>query len=223
LKQFNVVADRGSEEGRIYKHRGLVYRILDGNGNKIGVPIKASSISNKPTLDYLEKKFAINETVRETFKQRVKDAIDAAFATKTLSIKNLIDELQKKRVYTVLRQNTEGRLYGITFVDNQNKCVFNGSDLGKGYSAVALQNRINVERNEVREKVVSKNDKPSSTSSVNSQKDLRLQNDKVQTVNKSLQNENLLEQLLSPKQQNENIPFQLLKKKRKRKKKNFGL
>jgi hypothetical protein len=86
-----------------------------------------------------------------------------------------------------------------------------------------LQSRINVERNEVREKAVSKNDKPSSTSSVNSRKDLRLQNDNMQTVNKSLQNENLFEQLLSPKRQNENIPFQLVKKKRKRKKKNFGL
>ena len=42
----------------------------------------------------------------------------------------------------MLRQNAEGRLYGITFVDNQSKCVFNGSDLGKGYSAAALQNRI---------------------------------------------------------------------------------
>ena len=41
LKQFNIIADRGKEEGRIYKHRGLVYRILDAQGNKVGVPIKA--------------------------------------------------------------------------------------------------------------------------------------------------------------------------------------
>lgn len=44
LKQFNVVADRGKEDGRIYKNRGLVYRILGSDGNKVGVPIKASSI-----------------------------------------------------------------------------------------------------------------------------------------------------------------------------------
>ncbi len=43
LKQFNVIADRGREEGRIFKHRGLLYRILDNDGNKIGVPIKASN------------------------------------------------------------------------------------------------------------------------------------------------------------------------------------
>jgi len=51
LKQFNVVADRGKEEGRIYKHRGLVYRVLDANAEKVGVPIKASTIACRPTLD----------------------------------------------------------------------------------------------------------------------------------------------------------------------------
>ncbi|MFX8106709.1 hypothetical protein ABTK92_20800, partial [Acinetobacter baumannii] len=39
-------------------------------------------------------------------------------------------------------QNAQGRLYGITFVDNQNKCVFNGSDLGKGYSVAAIQSKL---------------------------------------------------------------------------------
>ena len=134
LKQFNVIADRGSEDGRIYKHRGLVYRILDVSGNKIGVPIKASSINSKPTLDNLEKKFMTNETEREPFKQRTKEAIDEAFKKRVSEIKELIAELERKQVYTVLRQNTEGRIYGITFVDNKTKCVFNGSDLGKQYS-----------------------------------------------------------------------------------------
>ncbi len=142
LKQFNIIADRGSEEGRIYKNRGLVYRILDATGNKIGVPIKASSISGKLTLDNLEKKFARNETVREPYNQRIKDVIDEAFKKRASGIKELTEELEKKQVYTVLRQNVEGRIYGITFVDNQNNCVFNGSDLGKGYSAAALQSRI---------------------------------------------------------------------------------
>ncbi len=125
LKQFNVIADRGSEEGRIYKNRGLVYRILDENGNKIGVPVKASSISSKPTLDNLEKKFVTNETAREPFKQRMKDVIDEAFKNRVSGIKELSEELKKKQVYTVLRQNAEGRIYGITFVDNQSKCVLN--------------------------------------------------------------------------------------------------
>jgi len=44
LKLYNVTADRGNEQGIIYRNRGLVYRALDEKGNKVGVPIKASSI-----------------------------------------------------------------------------------------------------------------------------------------------------------------------------------
>jgi len=221
LKQFNVIADRGSEEGRIYKHRGLLYRILDVSGNKIGVPIKASSINSKHTLDNLEKKFMTNETERELFKQRTKEVIDEAFKKRVSGIKELIAELERKQVYTVLRQNTKGRIYGITFVDNKTKCVFNGSNLGKQYSVAALQSRINIASNQVKEKEVSQHDDPLGKQSGNSQRDLTLKNDKEQTLNKPIQNENLLEQLLSPKQQNENIPFQF-KRKRKKKKRNLN-
>ncbi len=146
LKQFNVVADRGGEEGRIYKNRGLVYRVLDADGNKVGVPIKASSIGCKPILNALEIKFAANELAREPLKQRTKNAIDDCLQVASGSIKNLVAALDQKGIYTVLRQNAEGMLYGITFVDNQNKVVFNGSDLGKEYSATALQNRLAVSK-----------------------------------------------------------------------------
>jgi len=68
LKQYNVVADRGKEEGRIYKHKGLVYRVLDADGNKKGVPIKASSINSQPTLAKLEKLFGQNEAQKQPLK-----------------------------------------------------------------------------------------------------------------------------------------------------------
>ncbi|WP_192348850.1 relaxase/mobilization nuclease domain-containing protein [Algoriphagus sp. Y33] len=43
LSQYRILADRGREESRIFKNRGLVYQVLDDQGNKVGVPIKASS------------------------------------------------------------------------------------------------------------------------------------------------------------------------------------
>ena len=221
LKQFNIIADRGKEDGRIYKHRGLVYRILDENGNKIGVPIKASSISSRPTLDNLEKKFATNEIAREPFKQRMKEVIDEAFTKQASSMKNLVAELEKKNVYTVLRQNAEGRLYGITFVDNQTKCVFNGSDIGKQFSAASLQNRISNVDSEVNQKDVLQKEESASEYSDSSSRRLQFQNDNEKTTNKTLATESVLEQLLMPKRQNENVPFQL-KRKKKRKKRNFG-
>jgi hypothetical protein len=38
----------------------------------------------------------------------------------------------------VIRKGKEDVIYGITYVDHKTKCVFNGSDLGKQYSAKAI-------------------------------------------------------------------------------------
>jgi hypothetical protein len=218
LKQFNVVADRGKEEGRIYTNRGLVYRILDADGNKVGVPIKASSIGCKPILDNLEKKFTANEVAKEPLKQRAKNAIDDCLHTSPGSMKHLVAALNQKNIYTVLRQNAEGRLFGITFVDNQNKVVFNGSDLGKGYSAAALQSRLAA----VNENPLTQDETKGSSSSgvLLKENDLNKQQDK--TISATTKNENLLDVLLSTKEQYDNTPNNLLKKKRK-KKKNINL
>ena len=218
LKQFNVIADRGKEEGRIYKNRGLIYRILDSDGNKVGVPIKASSIGCKPILDNLEKKFAANEVAKEPLKQSTKNTIDDCLQTSPGSMKNLVAALNQKNIYTVLRQNTEGRLYGITFVDNQNKVVFNGSDLGKGYSAAALQSKLAV----VNKKPLAQDDKKGSSSPGVLLKENDLNKQQEKTISTTTKNENLLEVLLSTKEQYDNTPNNLLKKKRK-KKKNINL
>lgn len=215
LKQFNVVADRGKEEGRIYKNRGLVYRIFDAEGNKVGVPIKASSIGCKPILDNLEKKFVANEPEKEPLKQRAKIAIDDCLQTSSGSIRNLVTELEQKEIYTVLRQNAEGKLYGITFVDNQNKVVFNGSDLGKGYSAAALQSRLG----NGNESTLTKEEVNSDCSSGSLQKDISLQKQQEKTIAPTNKSEGLLDVLLSTKEQYDNTPNILLKKKRKKKKK----
>ena len=140
LKQYNIVADIGSKDSRIYKNRGLVYRILNEKGEKVGVPIKASLIYNKPTLRFIESKFSANEDARQKHKQRVRNVIDLSFAKRPeQSLQNLMKELQKDQIQMVLRQNDKGIIYGITYVDQRTKCVFNGSDLGKQYSANAIQ------------------------------------------------------------------------------------
>lgn len=215
LKQFNVVADRGKVEGRIYKNRGLVYRILDADGNKVGVPIKASSIGFKPILDNLEKKFTTNEVVKEPLKERTKNAIDDCLQTSPGSMKNLVAALNQKNIYTVLRQNAEGSLYGITFVDNQNKVVFNGSDLGKGYSAAALQSKLAV----VNENSLTQDETKGSSSSSVLLKENDLNKQQEKTISTTTKNDNLLDVLLSTKEQYDNTPNNLQKKKRKKKKK----
>jgi len=219
LKQFNVVADRGKEEGRIYKNRGLVYRILDADGNKVGVPIKASSIGCKPILENLEKKFTTNETAKEPFKLRTKNAIDDCLLKAPGSMKQLVTELTKKQIYTVLRQNAEGRLYGITFVDNQHKCVFNGSDLGKGFSAAALQSRLS----NGNEKSIIHEESKSSSSAGMIPKEIGQQKHQQKAITPVVKSEGLIDILLSAKELYDDTPSGLLKKKRKKKRKNHDL
>jgi hypothetical protein len=143
LKQFNVIADRGNEGTRMFEKKGLVYRMLDEKGSKVGVPIKASAINGKPTLSNLEKLFKLNEALRMPRKARIQKAIQDVFnngARPTVS--DFIARLRKENIVPVFRQNESGRVYGLTFIDNQTRVVFNGSDLGKEYSAKSLLERL---------------------------------------------------------------------------------
>jgi len=142
LKLYNVMADRGNEGSRMFQNNGLVYRLLDDQGNKVGVPIKASSFYNKPTLEYLESKFSTNVPLKQPFKAGLKNAVDLAFLRGSrFDVKALIKMLSKHGISVVCRENRQGYLYGITFVDHRNKCVFNGSELGKAYSAKGILER----------------------------------------------------------------------------------
>ncbi|WP_349293573.1 relaxase/mobilization nuclease domain-containing protein [Flavobacterium aquiphilum] len=145
LKQYNVLADRGNENSKIFLTKGLMYRILDKQGKPIGVPIKASSFYDKPTLKFLEEKFRSNEVRKPLDKTRIKNAIDIALLNdRAMSINELARLLEKEGIHPVFRRSVEGRLFGITYVDHTTKNVFNGSSLGKQYSAKAIEERCGI-------------------------------------------------------------------------------
>ncbi len=141
LQLYNVKAEQGDKEGRIFKNNGLIYRILDEKGNAVGVPVKASSIYNKPTLNYLEGKFVENKQRRQLHEKRLKTVIDWTLAKHPDGLKNFILALEKEKVNTIVRRNEQGFVFGLTFIDHQTKSVFNGSDLGKSYSAKTVLER----------------------------------------------------------------------------------
>jgi Relaxase/Mobilisation nuclease domain len=147
LREYNVRADRGGENSRTYQRGGLVYRVLDEHGKPVGTPIKASQIYNKPTLKALQVRFEENLTAKQAHKQRVKNAIDLMFLKRPgMPLPELIQALEKEKIQVVLRQNANGLIYGMTYIDHQTKCVFNGSDLGKPYSANQMQERCKPEQ-----------------------------------------------------------------------------
>ena len=142
LNLYNVSAERGSENSKMFLHRGLVYRIIDKDKKPVGVPMKASSFYSRPTLQNLEKKFVSNKTARSADLKKVKNEIDLAFlSSKKISVSQLEAILQKKGIAMVCRKNDQGLLFGITYVDHITRCVCNGSALGKQYAAKAIEQR----------------------------------------------------------------------------------
>lgn len=141
LRQFNVLANRGNSDSRMYEKGGLTYHLLRDNGQKAGIPIKASSIYGSPTLKNLEKKFGPNKEARKPYGIRIRHLLDKAIAEAS-DMDDLETRLQQQGIRILLREDAMGNIQGITFIDNGTRSVFNGSTLGKYYGAEAFLQRV---------------------------------------------------------------------------------
>lgn len=142
LNQYNIHADVGAENSRIFKNKGLQYRMINASGKFVGNAVKASLLHNNPGLKFLQKQFLINQNLRQEGKPRLITEIEMAFQKLSRpTLKTLSLLLMKAGIKAVYRHSKEGRLYGITYVDLKNKAVYNGSALGKKYSANAIADR----------------------------------------------------------------------------------
>jgi hypothetical protein len=209
LKLYNVVADRGKENGIIYNKKGLVYRILDEQGNKIGVPIKASSIYNKPTICSLEKKFLENKPIKLQHKKSLKTTLDWILMKPYKNLDAFKDALEKENIQLVLRQNEKGIIYGLTYIDFKTKCVFNGSEIGKTYSANAVLEKFSMSQ------VKNEDEKSIKPHNINEKE--YVINDTLKQDKPILNSLEILDDILSPTEEYFYIPHEFKKQKKKRK------
>jgi len=207
LGLYNVTAERGSEASFMHQHGGLLFHVLDENGNKSGTPIKASLFYMKPTLKNLQLIFLENEKLKQPHARRLRTAIDYVLLKKPgEELQSLISELSKERISVVLRQNKEGIIYGITYVDHQTKCVFNGSDLGKPFSAKMILERTGGTAGSV------------IVSPAGEKKNTEMALKESPAVQSQSHEWKLPEVVLSPEKTFDFVPFQLKKKRKKKKK-----
>lgn len=208
LKPYNIMADQGSKQGVIYRKGGLTYRILDSDGNKIGVPIKASSIYSKPTLKSLEKRFFENENGKQEFKKALKTSIDWVMIKRPQSLEAFIKALEKEKITLVMRQNENGTIYGLTYIDHKTKCVFNGSDIGKDYSAKVILEKCGISQSiPVQQKSIEL--KISRT-------DLAIDTNISQTQHN--ESSKIIEVIVRPSEEYQYLPYELKKQKKKKRK-----
>lgn len=145
LRRFGVMAEPGAEGSKMEAHQGLVYSLVDGDGKRVGLPIKASSLGGRPTLARLEARFVGSKVHLQKLRPLVREKVDRVLARgKALDRSVFAEELAKLGLDLVVRHAADGRVFGVTFVDHGLKCAVNGSSLGKGYSAAGLKHVLGV-------------------------------------------------------------------------------
>lgn len=77
------------------------------------------------------KKHPVTETCEENIRLALQETDKERF----------LQRLNGKGINAVLFQNDAGRIYGVTYIDHNSRCVFKGSSLGKEFSAAVLNER----------------------------------------------------------------------------------
>lgn len=145
LSCFNVEAKPVRGEGIDGKpFNGIVYSATDNNGNAISNPFKSSLFEKTFGYEGLNKKMARNEKAFKEGKYTPLIRSTIAAVMKTAKGKDdFIKKLQDRGIDAVFRTNDAGRLYGATFIDHHRKEVYNGSALGKEFSANVFHKLFN--------------------------------------------------------------------------------
>ena len=136
LSLFNITTEKVEGELQGKMQQGLLYIPLNEKGERAGLPFKASLFGKHAGLAALELHFAKCKRAMKDHptRQTLKAAISIALklTSDELSFKK---QLAQQGVNVMVRRNDTGRIYGITFIDHNSKTVWNGSRLGKEFSA----------------------------------------------------------------------------------------
>jgi hypothetical protein len=136
LSLFNISMEKveGVLHGKMKK--GLVYMSLNEKGVRVGHAFKASLFGKSAGLDALD--LHITKCKKILKDSGVKDSLKAAIGialNSSNSEKDFKKQLAEQGINVVVRRNDTGRLYGMTFIDHKSRTVWNGSRLGKEFSA----------------------------------------------------------------------------------------
>lgn len=144
LELYNVTVYevRGNVDGKEY--HGIMYGALDDDGMRVGTPFKSSKFGKVFGHEALQKKFdtSVKKVKRDSLAERTcREIIKAMQDIGTKE--DFAHRLKEADIEVVYRINSDGRLYGITFIDHADRTVFNGSRLGKPFTANVFNELFN--------------------------------------------------------------------------------
>lgn len=167
LSLFNITCEKVEKSENGVGKTGLLYFALNDKGEKVSQPFKASLFGKSAGFDALNDHFLKSkETLKlSSIHEKLKETLTLVMNSQPNEIE-FKNKLKEMGVNTVVRRNASGRIYGITFIDHESKSVWNGSRLGKEFSANAFNqlwnegNNLKKQMNNESEKVKYTRDNP---------------------------------------------------------------
>ena len=135
LSAYNLAVEEVKTEFRGKKYDGLVYVPTDDKGNKAGTPIHASDIGRGVGYTAVQNRMQKSKQNVKPLIPTVRNKVLQTMCTSPNTEKELRQRLEEQGLRVVIRKNESGRIYGITFIDDEQGVALNGSRLGKGYAA----------------------------------------------------------------------------------------
>ena len=135
LSAYNLTVEEVKTEFQGKKYDGQVYVPTDDKGNKVSTPIHASDIGRGVGYAAVQNKMQKSKQMVKPLIPSVRRKVLEVMRTSPGTEERLRQRLEEQGLRVVIRKNEDGRLYGITFIDDERGIALNGSRLGKGYAA----------------------------------------------------------------------------------------
>lgn len=136
LSTLNIEAKQVRGEYNGVSYTGIVYSATDDTGKVVSPPFKSSRFGKRFGNEQLEKRMLMNLKALKDGKWTPSIQGDIVRALRQAdSRKRFVELLGQNRIDVVFRENERGRIYGVTFIDHNRREVFNGSRMGKEFSA----------------------------------------------------------------------------------------
>ena len=135
LSKYNLAVEEVKTEFRGRKYDGLVYVPADDKGDKVSSPIHASDIERGVGYTAVQNRMQKSKQTIKPLIPAVREKVLHVMRTSPQTEEALRQRLEEQRLRVTIRKNESGRIYGITFIDDEQGIALNGSRLGKGYAA----------------------------------------------------------------------------------------
>ena len=135
LSVYNLAVEEVKTEFRGKKYEGLVYVPTDDKGDKVSSPIHASDIGRGVGYTAVQNRMQKSKQAIKPLISIIRYRVLQAMRTSPNTEKEFRQRLEEQGLRVVIRKNDNGRIYGITFIDDEQGVALNGSRLGKGYAA----------------------------------------------------------------------------------------